>query len=256
MWRYFNLIRSVSNWIDYLLVKFRIGKREPLFFVTRSGIRFEVPRRLLQTFKEIFMDDCYLRNLSAPLPKNPTVLDIGANAGYFSLQALCRYPEARVYSYEPVPANFRLLEKNQSLNPQSSWRCIMEAASAESGELVLAFEGGDDFTTSATLFQGGADHNEQIRVIASSLRDIFSDCGLSRCDLLKMDCEGAEYGIFYKCPSEILARIDRIVMEVHRGPGADEHIGAMEAFLRKNGFVTRQRPVGMLAAWREEILNG
>ena len=31
-----------------------------LVFVTLNGVIVEVPKRILQTFKEIFMDQCYL----------------------------------------------------------------------------------------------------------------------------------------------------------------------------------------------------
>ena len=44
---------------------------DPLDFMTRRGIRLQVPRRLVQTFKEIFMDECYMKGLGHPLPDNP-----------------------------------------------------------------------------------------------------------------------------------------------------------------------------------------
>jgi hypothetical protein len=39
-------------------------------------------------------------------------------------------------------------------------------------------------------------------------------------------------------------------MEVHRGEKENQNIETMEAFLRKQGFVTRRKPVGMLWAWQ------
>jgi hypothetical protein len=73
---------------------------------------------------------------------------------------------------------------------------------------------------------------------------------IEKCDLLKMDCEGAEYDILYNCPPEYLRRIDQIAMEVHSGQQKDQNIEALEAFFRKQGFITRRKPVGMLWAWR------
>jgi len=254
--RYFNLLRNISNWPLYLAVKFGLARRDPLFFTARGGIRIEVPRRLLQTFKEIFMDECYLKDMRFPLPANPAIIDIGANAGYFSLFAFCRFPGARVFSFEPIPANFRLLERNRNLNPGRQWSCVQKAVAGKAGELVLAFDAGDDFTTSATLIDGGSGQKDRISVSAVTLPEIFAGNGLERCDLLKMDCEGAEYDILYGCPPEVLGRIERIALEVHGGAGADRNIDALEAFLRKKGFVTRRRPVGMLVAWRGEKQNG
>lgn len=38
---------------------------------------------------------------------------------------------------------------------------------------------------------------------------------IPRCDLLKIDCEGSEYEIFYLSSSETLNKIERIVGEFH-----------------------------------------
>jgi FkbM family methyltransferase len=249
--RYFNLLRNLANWPLYLSVKFDLSRREPLFFETRRGVRIEVPRRLLQTFKEIFMDECYLRGLGRPVPENPTILDIGANAGYFSLFALSRFRGARVVAFEPMPANYALLTRNRLLNAGLTWTCIQKAVSGETGELVLACDAGDGLTTSATVLAEDTSQSERIRVPAVTLPEVFDDYRLGRCDLLKMDCEGAEFGILYACPPELLGRIDRIAMEVHRGAGEGQNIDALEAYLMRAGFVTRRRPVGMLWGWRE-----
>ena len=42
---------------------------------------------------------------------------------------------------------------------------------------------------------------------------------LERVDLLKMDCEGAEYEILYGTPDRYLERIREIRMEYHQLPG-------------------------------------
>ena len=65
-----------------------------------------------------------------------------------------------------------------------------------------------------------------------TIPEILDGNGPKRCDLLKMDCEGAEYDILYHCPSEVLTRIDRIALEVHGGPG-DQNIDALDAPLGK-----------------------
>ncbi|MDI6725795.1 MAG: FkbM family methyltransferase [Smithellaceae bacterium] len=254
--RYYNLLRNISNWPLYLAVKFGLAHLDPLHFSTRGGVRMEVPRRLLQTFKEIFMDECYLKDMGSRLPENSTIIDVGANAGYFSLFALSRFRYARVFSFEPIPANFRLLGRNRDLNPGLPWLCVQKAVAGQTGELVLAFDGGDDFTTSATVMGNYSGRKDRIRVSAVTIQDILAENGLVRCDLLKMDCEGAEYDILYRCPPEVLGRIERIALEIHEGPGTDQNIEAIEAFLRKGGFITRRRPVGMLAAWRAEEKDG
>jgi FkbM family methyltransferase len=249
--RYLNLVKNISNWQLYLAVKFGLTAGDPLGFVARRGIRLEVPRRLVQTFKEIFMDECYMAGMGQAVPEKPTILDIGANAGYFSLFALSRFPDARVVAFEPLPANFRLLERQRAMNSDRDFTCVQKAVSGERGTLTLAYDAKDSFSTSATLFAASSGQLDEITVETLTLRDIWTDFGIERCDLLKMDCEGAEYGILYVSSPDDLARISQIAMEVHRGPKEDENIDALETFLRKMGFKTRRRPVGMLWAWRE-----
>jgi len=248
--RYYNLLKNLSNWPLYLTVKFGATRVDPLRFVTRQGVHIEVPRRLLQTFKEIFMDGCYMKGLGFSLPDAPTIFDIGANAGYFSLFALGRFPGARIFAFEPVPANFHLLERQRELNPQADMTCIRKAMAGQGGELELAFDAADPFSTSATVCYSASGQPDTIRVAAVTLHDVFAEFRIERCDLLKLDCEGAEYGILYGCSPEDLRRIRQIAMEVHPGPGPEENVDALDAFLRANGFNTRRRPVGMLWAWR------
>lgn len=249
--RYYHLLKNLSNWPLFLAAKFGATRVDPLRFVTRQGVHIEVPRRLMQTFKEIFMDECYMKGLGFSPPHAPTIIDIGANAGYFSLFALSRFKGARVFAFEPVPANFRLLERQRELNPQADMTCIGKAVSGQGGELALAFDAADTFSTSATVLGGASGQPDTIRVTAVTLHDLFAEYRIEQCDLLKLDCEGAEYGILYGCPPEDLRRIRQIAMEVHPGPGPEENIDALDAFLRAGGYKTRRRPVGMLWAWRE-----
>lgn len=196
------------------------------------------------------MDECYLKRLGSAVPERPVVLDVGANAGYFSLFALSRFQGARVFAFEPMPANFRLLARHRDLNPGTSFTCLPQAVAGEPGELVLAYDAADAFTTSATVFGEGSAQGDRLRVPAVTLSAVMREHALERCDLLKLDCEGAEFEILYRCPAEDLARIGRIAMEVHRGTGPDQHIDAVEKFLRSAGFTTGRGAVSMLWAWR------
>lgn len=249
--RYFNLLRNFSNWWLYLAVKFDLTAADPLLFRTRSGVLVEVPRRLLQTFKEIFMDECYMRGMDFPFRDKPVVIDVGANAGFFTLFILSRLQGAKVASYEPVPVNFRQLERNLSLNRALSVAGFQKAVAGQAGEVTLYFDSRDEFTTAATIYERQGENTIAVKVAGVSLPDIFRENNMDKCDLLKMDCEGAEYDILYNCPSDTLERIQSMAMEVHGGTGPGQDIDSLEAYLNKRGFATRRRPVGMLWAWRK-----
>jgi FkbM family methyltransferase len=252
MGRYYNLLKTFNNWWLYLAYKYGFAGSDLLVFVTRNGITVEVPLRLVQTFKEIFMDECYLAGLERDIAPGATVVDIGANAGYFSLFAAAKFPRSRIFSYEPVPVNYEQLQRHRNLNSSQQIKCYQQAVARDNGEISLSFDKSDSFTTSATMFRPANIEEQSLRVPCVSLQAVLDDNGIKNCDLLKMDCEGAEYDILYNCPVDYLQRIDQIAMEVHRGEKENQNIDALEAFFRQQGFYTRRRPVGMLWAWRRK----
>ena len=72
--------------------------------------------------------DAYCKNISSmfdwmqniELPEQPTILDIGANNGLFSLAYASMYKGAQVHSFEPVSFIFDELTKNLQMNPHLS----------------------------------------------------------------------------------------------------------------------------------------
>ena len=250
MRRYYNLFKTFNNWWLYLAYKYGFAGSDLLVFVTRNGINVEVPVRLVQTFKEIFMDECYLAGMERDIVPGATIVDIGANAGYFSLFAAAKFPNSRIFSYEPVPVNYKQLKRHRDLNSSQRIKCYPQAVAGVNGEISLSVDENDSFTTSATMFRAANSAEQSLRVPCVSLQTVMDGNGIKKCDLLKMDCEGAEYDILYNCPVDYLQSIDQIAMEVHRGEKENQNIDALEAFLRQQGFSTRRRPVGMLWAWR------
>jgi FkbM family methyltransferase len=252
MKRYYNLFKTFKNWPTYLAYKYGFTEKEPLVFETRNGVIVEVPLRLLHTFKEIFMDECYLAGLERRIPSGATVVDIGANAGYFTLFAASCFADAQVFSFEPVPVNYAQLRRHLNLNSSKKIKCFPKAVAGQAGEISLSFDSSDSFTTSATIFKQADQQTTLIKVPCLTLGQIMDENSIKKCDLLKMDCEGAEYDILYNCLPDHLQRIDQIAMEVHNGEKENQNIETLESFLRGQGFSTRRRPVGMLWAWRDK----
>jgi FkbM family methyltransferase len=77
-----------------------------------------------------------IRRLS---PHIRTMLDIGANIGWYSLLVARINPEARVHSFEPIPTTFNQLLKNRSLNENSPIQCHNFGFSAQPGTFPFYF---------------------------------------------------------------------------------------------------------------------
>ena len=59
----------------------------------------------------------------------------------------------------------------------------------------------------------------------------FQITSVSKIDLLKLDCEGAEYNILYNTPAHLFKKINCISIETHPGPDKKENKDALEKFL-------------------------
>lgn len=246
-----NMFANISNPFQYLWYKV-MGAKGPFTFRAAHGIALEVPRRLLSTFKEMFFRAPYAEGLpkGIDLGPEPLVIDIGGNVGYFSFWILSKYPKATVHAFEPFPPNLRLFERYRSAHPQFKLHLHPKAVAGEAGEFELHYNAEDEFSTSAAL----ADNQEGsvVTVESITLPDFIASQGIERIDWLKVDCEGAEYGIFRNLPSEILARTRIVTLENHDSEQPGETQGDLVRILESHGFHVFTNGYSPLVwAWRE-----
>lgn len=205
---------------------------------SRGGLDFDVPRSLRFIFKDIFLHRAYAPvPLLRHIPRDPAVLDLGANVGFFSLFAFHVRPQARVFSFEPMPANYRLLQKNHALQRNCDWSIFHEAVSDQSGSAWLQFPDDLQPSTTASLSKGeSASPHNRVRVKTRTLDEILQTETSGKCDWLKIDVEGHEYDILYNLPERSFRRIR--CMSIEADP-IDDHLrqkSALAAFLEKMNF--------------------
>lgn len=114
-----------------------------------------------------------------------TVLDIGANQGFFALAARSFFSNATIQCYEPNPRIFPVLEKNAKAVRAGVFR---EAVGAAEGTVFLEDSGDSNLARTSTEASGTA-------VPQVSLRTAVERLG-GQVDLAKIDCEGAEWEMF------------------------------------------------------------
>jgi FkbM family methyltransferase len=180
-----------------------------------------------QTLNGIFGRDEYRLNGFAE-GSFETVVDIGANIGLFSIRVA---PLARrIVAVEPLPDHFKILQSN--LSPFRHAVAVSKALSGRSGPLDLWVSpnpGGHSILPDLAKGSGS------LRVEAITLRELFAEQSIDRCDLLKVDCEGAEYESLAAVPDDLWPRIRRIHMEFHQGPPGWDGSKLAE-FLRGRGY--------------------
>jgi FkbM family methyltransferase len=152
-------------------------------------------------FLDIFLDDVYnLIGLKKYIKIN-RVLDIGGHSGFFSMYCKLLIPESIIHCYEPNPqlANFI---NNQSL--QTGFEYFPEAVGSISSFVSL------QMNYDSVLNKTNIDEHGFIK--QTSLKECINRIG-GYIDLLKLDCEGAEWDIL--TDTETFENIKIITMEYH-----------------------------------------
>lgn len=249
--RLLNHIRNHTNWLSYYVYKYFSNRKEEFTFCCRSGLKTKVPPRLLHTYKECFFDETYFKGFPASVMNVPPeiVLDIGANVGYFSLFMLSTFPKARVFAFEPMPQNFKLLSTYKNQNPLSDFNIFNTAISSPGKKsIMLNYSANDAYSTSAGIFQM-KNQTENITVACTHLEEIIKVNNLTRIDFLKLDCEGSEYDILYNAHAGTLRKISKIAIETHKGKGERENGEALAGFLSTQDFEMNVKG-DIIWAWR------
>ena len=140
------------------------------------------------------------------------VLDIGAHIGAFSVYAASKATGGKVLSYEPAMETFGLLVENLKMNGVGNVVAFNKAVTEKAGKVKLFLSrntGANSIDRWWSEKEGGAN---EVEADAITLEGAIRENSLERVDFLKMDCEGAEYGIFRSCPDSVFGRIARISM--------------------------------------------
>ena len=118
-----------------------------------------------------------------------TVLDLGANIGYFTLILARRVgPEGRVIAFEPDPTNFALLERNVAANGYANVSPVRRAVWSLTTPLHLFLS--DDNRGDHRAYDT-AEGRRSVTIDAVRVDDYFGE-DPPRIDWIKMDVQGSE----------------------------------------------------------------
>jgi FkbM family methyltransferase len=209
------------------------------------GLRLRLlPRGNVSEAKMLFApqaaDPDELRLLDEHLAPGATFVDVGANAGLYSLRALARHRDGvRVIAVEPDPEMRRRLAFNITTNALHSIEVCALALSDHEGRATLhvkpAQRGESSLEAGATPAAGGT---LAIEVPVTTLLTLLRERGVGRVDVLKIDIEGHEPPVlrhfFAHAPDALLPAI---AVTEFKPQTADEIRGLFES----RGYRLRQR---------------
>lgn len=193
-----------------------------------------------EAFKWIAEDiekDCYgFKKMD--FKKGDIIIDIGANIGIVSVYLAKKYPFLKIYSFEPFPANYRLLLKNIKINniPDGIIHPFNEAVTKDGRDIVMS---ASDYLNSGSFSINFKEHNlnGNKNIVHSSTLDSIIETALAEnkqehIRLLKMDCELSEYEILKNTKIENLKKISFLSGEFHEKKGFDNP-DELESYVKK-----------------------
>src|SRR5947209_4451038 len=106
-------IREYKNWPA--AVKAIATGREFTTVTLRNGLQIQASQEFKWWMHQIFYKNVYTPTPQLQIGPNDIVMDVGAYCGVFTIFA-ASLTKNTIYSFEPSPDNFRLLEKNVARN--------------------------------------------------------------------------------------------------------------------------------------------
>ncbi len=192
---------------------------QPAKFYVRPGNATEI-------INDVRIRNFYLDKGFGVFSPGDIVIDIGAHIGAFAIE--CAIRGATVLAFEPDPENFAILKKNIEANDFENIISAYDTAVSNFTGIAELYKDSKN-NGSHSLLKGCIDNgiSGSVKVKTISLDDILKD--YLKIKLIKLDCEGAEYGIL---ESSDLDKVEKIVCELHnrdKSPGLVKH-------LEKSGF--------------------
>lgn len=124
-----------------------------------------------------------------------TIVDVGANLGWYSLWFASQRDDVRVHAFEPIPANFKYLSKNIALNKMGARVTAYNYGLSDVGGSFEFFTYETGITNASLRNVSGAQNARRTVGLTTTMDDWAEGFGVSP-DLIKCDVEGAELLVF------------------------------------------------------------
>lgn len=157
----------------------------------------------------------FLKSVTEP---DWTILDIGANCGWYALALARKFPRIEIHAFEPIPNTNRILSRNIDLNGFKNIHTHLLGLSDQEATLEFLYTPGCSGATSLTLAGQPTGPGKPLQSISctTSTIDIFCRSRNLAPKLIKCDVEGAELMVMRGGEGTIAANKPIILIELLR----------------------------------------
>jgi len=214
----FTLVFGIKNWLTVVKLFLRKNSDQvDQLILRKTGWLIRIRGKMdAWSVKETLLDQFYSR-YGAEIGEDWMIMDIGAAIGEFTLLAAKKAYKGKIFAFEPFPGSFQLLRENMQLNSLRNVEVYEKAVWSREGELSFINENGEPLQLSMDSGQPSDNAHNPLKIHCISLLQALDLTAISHLDLLKLDCEGAEFPILLDAHPEVFERIDRMIMEYHDG---------------------------------------
>jgi FkbM family methyltransferase len=197
--------------------------------VSYLSLPFEFPNRFFLLWQLVFSNRPLVSELMRLSPyckwfkhaDIQTVIDVGSFTGGFAFAMRQMLPDAQIYSFEPLPDNYRKLVHN--LEKFGRFQAFLTALGNERGELTFWR---NDFAASSSALAMSDLHKQSfpetghavaIQVPVARLDELLGQVALTGKTLLKLDVQGYELEVL-RGGGKMLEQVEYIFSEVSFRP--------------------------------------
>ena len=241
--------------------QFKLPNNMQVSYLNRAEVTY--------TYDEIFVEQVYLKN-GITLERGACVFDIGANIGMFTMFVKDVCSDSKIYSFEPVPELYCLLQENTAAYGSDVNTFQIGISDRESKEIFTYYPNYSIFSGLHTnkeddkrilslgiknqLPERFQNNNQMIEsTVENKLQDsiefecqlntisnIMREFDINKIDLLKIDAEKSELQILNGIDFDDWCKIDQIVLEAHTQEQSDSIVSLLK--LKNFSVVVEQEP--------------
>jgi len=237
--QYYQLLRHFRNPILVLLARLGwINIAYCSYHIRKNGIDYSMLGRArggdLWILREVLVEETY-RPILELLPAGPLrILDVGAHIGTFTIWLHRQHGVNEAFCFEPNADSFSLCQFNIGQNGCNNVWLSRQAMGGSTRESEMWVDTITHARSSIHRRETSSATQQKVQVIA--LNEWLEKVQGSF-DLLKMDCEGAEWEML-KADPVAFTRFSIIVAEIHDDPDGKYKIEDFAAALDRHGFTT------------------